>query len=202
MPWKSLLTRGARAIASTRQSKSADSAPPAAESADPTDRPVAFRWRAIVAGAICAYLLSVGLGYAVAKLGLGDNLIVRPLVTFAALFIGGWLAGWMARVAGPINACAVGIIYIVGWAIQNAIFESQLVEQFGSSLSPDMNTADQERLGRFGILKLLPRMNILGILLGDFLILMGAASGGWVAELWRYWRGHASRPRANDVARE
>ena len=65
-----------------------------------------------------------------------------------------------------------------------------------------MNTADQERLGRFGILKLLPRMNILGILLGDFLILIGAASGGWVAELWRYWREHASRPRANDVARE
>ena len=165
-----------------RSPSQADSGPPAAESAEAPERPVAFRWRAVVAGAICAYLLSVGLGYAVAKLGLGDNLIVRPLVTFAALFIGGWLAGWMARVAGPINACAVGIIYIVGWAVQNAIFEGRLVEQYGPSV--------------------LPRMNILGILLGDFLILVGAASGGWVAELWRYWRGQASRPRANDVARE
>ena len=144
----------------------------------------------------------MALGFAVAKLGLGDNLIVRPLVTFTALFIGGWLAGWMARVAGPINACVVGIIYIVGWAIQNAMFESRLVEQFGAVLSPDLSTAEQERLGRFGILKLLPRMNILGILLGDFLILIGAASGGWVAELWRYWREHASRPITDDVTRE
>ena len=161
-----------------------------------------FRWRAIITGAICAYLLSVGLGYAVAKLGLGDNLIMLPLVTFAALFIGGWLAGWMARTAGPLNACAVGIIYIVGWAVQNAVFESRLVEQLSAALSPDMNTSGGERLGRFGVLKVLPRMNILGILLGDFLILTGAASGGWVAELWRYWRGQASRPRADDVARE
>lgn len=151
---------------------------------------------------ICAYLLSVGLGYAVAKLGLGDNLIVRPLITVAALFVGGWLAGWMARVAGPINGCAVGIVYIVGWAIQNALFESQLVEQFGSALLSDTNTLGGERLGRFGVLKVLPRMNIPGILLGDFLILISAASGGWVAELWRYWRGHASRPRANETTRE
>ncbi len=180
--WQRPLTRGARAIASASQSKSAESAPPAAESADAPDRPVAFRWRGIVAGAICAYLLSVGLGFAVAKLGLGDNLIVRPLVTFVALFIGGWLAGWMARVASPLNGCAVGIVYIVGWAVQNAIFEGRLVEQYGLSV--------------------LPRMNILGILLGDFLILIGAASGGWVAELWRHWRGQASRPRTDEVTRE
>ncbi len=167
---KRLLTRGARAITSTPQFKPAEAAPPA----DPTDRPVAFRWRAVVAGALCAYLLSVALGYVVAKLGLGDNLIVRPLVTFAALFVGGGLAGWMARIASPLNGCAVGIVYIVGWAVQNAIFEGRLVEQYGPAV--------------------LPRMNILGILLGDFLILVGAASGGWVAEVWRYWRGRRTGP--------
>ena len=87
----------------------------------------------------------------------------------------------MARVAGPLNACVVGIFYIIGWAIQNAIFESRLVEQYGPSV--------------------LPRMNMLGILLGDFLIMIGAASGGWVAELWRYWRGQAGQPGTSDVAR-
>ncbi|MAG34994.1 MAG: hypothetical protein CL878_01895 [Dehalococcoidia bacterium] len=116
----------------------------------------------------------MALGFSVAKLGLGDNLIVRPLVTFAALLVGGWLAGWMAGIAGPINGSAVGIIYIVGWAIENAVFEGRLVEQYGHTV--------------------LPRMNMLGILLGDLLIMTGAATGGWIAELWRYRRGKRADP--------
>lgn len=132
------------------------------------EQTVKFRWRAVAAGAVCAYLLSVALGIGIAKMGLGENLIARPLVTFAALLIGGWMAGWMAGIAGPINGSVVGIVYIVGWAIENAVFEGRLVETYGYTV--------------------LPRMNIMGILLGDFLILTGAASGGWIAELWRHWR--------------
>ena len=118
-----------------------------------------------------AYTLAVALGYGLARLGWADNLVARPVATGLAVMLGGWLAGWLAGVAGPINGTAVAILFIVGWAVQNGIVEAQLVQEYGP--------------------KVLPRMNMRGILLGDLLLLTAAATGGWLAELWRQWRTRA-----------
>ena len=56
----------------------------------------------------------------------------------------------------------MAIGFIVVWAAQNAILEARLVDEYGPLA--------------------LPRMNIPGILLGDFLNLSAAAFGGWIAE--------------------
>ena len=59
---------------------------------------------------------------------------------------------------GFINGVAVAVAFIVVWAVQNGIQEAQLVDEFGPLA--------------------LPRMNIPGIVLGDFLNLSAAALGG------------------------
>ncbi|HEX2326266.1 MAG TPA: hypothetical protein VH257_01225 [Chloroflexota bacterium] len=111
-----------------------------------------------------AYVAAVAMGVLLARTGLAGNLALFPFVQFMALFIGGYVAGrWAGRgSSGFMQGVAVAIGFIVVWAAQNAILEARLVDEYGPLA--------------------LPRMNIPGILLGDFLNLSAAAFGGWIAE--------------------
>src|SRR5262245_38103875 len=127
-----------------------------AASRTPRPRPVAgdepsitLRWPAILGGLAIAYVASVAMGVVLAKAGLAGNLTFFPFVQFLALFAGGYVAGRWAGVSGFMNGVAVAVAFIVVWAVQNAVQEAQLVDQFGPLA--------------------LPRMNIPGILLGDLL---------------------------------
>jgi hypothetical protein len=116
-----------------------------------------------------AYVAAVAMGVLLARAGLAGNLTYFPFVQFLALFSGGYVAGRWAgrdsegkRRSGFVQGVAVAIGFIVVWAAQNAVLESRLVDEYGPLA--------------------LPRMNIPGILLGDFLNLSAAALGGWMAE--------------------
>lgn len=125
-------------------------------------RQITLRWGAIVAGLVLAYAVSVVAGATLARTGNEGNLNLFVAIQFVALFAGGYLAGRMARVAGFMNGVTVAVVFIVVWAVQNAIWEAQLVQQYGPLA--------------------LPRMNMAGIILGDTLNLTAAAFGGWLSE--------------------
>jgi hypothetical protein len=132
-------------------------------------RTLALKWPAILGGLAVAYVASVAMGVLMARAGLAGNLALFPFVQFLALFCGGYVAGrWAGRGSGEkrpsgfLQGVAVAIGFIVVWAAQNAILEARLVDEYGPLA--------------------LPRMNIPGILLGDFLNLSAAAFGGWIAE--------------------
>ena len=138
-------------------------------------RTLALKWPAILGGLAVAYVAAVAMGVLLARTGLAGNLALFPFVQFMALFTGGYVAGrWAGRgrsaaarsgagsPSGFMQGVAVAIGFIVVWAAQNAILEARLVDEFGPLA--------------------LPRMNIPGILLGDFLNLSAAAFGGWIAE--------------------
>ncbi|MBI3973780.1 MAG: hypothetical protein HY332_21090 [Chloroflexi bacterium] len=125
-------------------------------------RAIVLRWGAILGGLIAAYMLSVAFGAILAATGLAASLAVLPLVQFASLFAGGYIAGRWARVSGFMNGVAVAVAFIAVWAVLNAVYEAQLVRMNGPLA--------------------LPRMNTGGVILGDLLNLSAAAFGGWVSE--------------------
>jgi hypothetical protein len=137
--------------------------PPAAAGAPAgNQRTFTLRWGAILGGLAIAYVASVAMGVMLARFGLADSIALYPFVQFFALFAGGYVAGRWAGVSGFMNGVAVAIAFIAVWSVQNAVQESQLVQQYGPLA--------------------LPKMNIPGILLGDILNLSAAAFGGWLAE--------------------
>ncbi len=125
-------------------------------------RTFTLRGGAILGGLAVAYIASVAMGVLLARLGLAGSITLYPFVQFFALFAGGYVAGRWAGVSGFMNGVAVAIAFITVWSVQNAVQESQLVQQYGPLA--------------------LPKMNIPGILLGDLLNLSAAAFGGWLAE--------------------
>ncbi len=137
---------------------------PAAGSRTPRAAPrsITLRWGAIAGGLVAAYLAAVALGVVLARLGLSRSLAALPLAQFVALFAGGYVAGRWAGVSGFMNGVAVAVAFIMAWAVQNALFEARLVQEYGPLA--------------------LPRMNMGGNILGDLLNLSAAAFGGWVAE--------------------
>lgn len=139
-------------------------------------RSMSLKWRAILGGLGVAYIASVAMGVLLARGGLAGNLSLLPLVQFLGLFAGGYVAGRWAQgrgrtvpgdrpaqpVSGFMNGVVVAVAFIVVWAVQNAVQEAWLVQEYGPVA--------------------LPRMNMGGIILGDLLLLSGAALGGWLAE--------------------
>ena len=135
-------------------------------------RPMTLRPHAILIGVAVSYLLQVGGGYLAATQGivrdpgaeLGGDFSVLPILQFGTIFIGGYLSGRLAGVAGFINGIAVSVAFILIWAGLNAYNEAKLVEEFGPLV--------------------LPPMNMGGIVLGDILNLSAGAFGGWLADRW------------------
>lgn len=130
------------------------------EEANP--RPIKLRLGAITGGAVVAYIVSVALGVILSVTGIGYQFYLLPLAQFIALYTGGYIAGRWAGVSGFMNGVCVAILWIIIWAVQNALLEARLVEEAGPAA--------------------LPRMNMGGIVLGDLLNLSAAAFGGWMAE--------------------
>ena len=116
----------------------------------------------IAVGTLVAFLLLRLLSTALEATGLGQQMFLLPLVQFVALYSGGFSAGRVANGSGFINGVAVAVVYIVVWAILNAVNEARLVQEAGPAA--------------------LPRMNMGGIIIGDLLNLIPAAFGGWLAE--------------------
>jgi hypothetical protein len=155
--------------------RAAKAPPPPQPPAPEGQRTFTLRWLAILGGLAVAYVASVSMGVLLARAGLAGNLTFFPLVQFLALFAGGYVAGRWAggrgfagrgsdapKGSGFMNGVAVAVGFIVVWAVQNAVLESRLVNEYGPLA--------------------LPPMNIPGILLGDLLNLSAAAFGGWIAE--------------------
>lgn len=128
------------------------------------DEPQAIHVRpgAVLAGTVLAYGAMVAGGYVLARTGIGTDLFMQPMVQFLALLLGGFVAGKVAGTSGFINGVAVAVVFIVIWAVQNALWEARLVQENGPLA--------------------LPRMNMGGIILGDLLNLSAAAFGGWLSE--------------------
>jgi hypothetical protein len=122
---------------------------------------IALRWGAIAGGLVVAYLLSVALGVVLAAAGLAGNLSAVPIGQFVALFCGGYFAGRWARVSGFMNGVIVAVAWIAVWALQNSLYEARLVREYGPLA--------------------LPRMNMVGIIIGDLLNLVAAGLGGWLS---------------------
>ena len=116
----------------------------------------------IAVGTLVAFLLLRLLSIALESTGIGEQFFLLPLVQFVALYSGGFAAGRIANGSGFMNGVAVAAVFIVVWAILNAVNEARLVEVAGPAA--------------------LPRMNMGGIIIGDLLNLIPAAFGGWFAE--------------------
>ena len=116
----------------------------------------------IAVGTLVAFLLLRLLALALESSGLGEQFFVLPLIQFVALYSGGFAAGRVAKGSGFMNGVAVAVVFIIIWAILNAISEARLVQEAGPAA--------------------LPRMNMGGIIIGDLLNLVPAAFGGWLAE--------------------
>ena len=98
-----------------------------------------LRPHAVLIGVAVSYLLQVGGGYLAATQGivrdpgaeLGGDFSVLPILQFGTIFLGGYLSGRLAGVAGFINGIAVSVAFILIWAGLNAYNEAKLVEEFG-----------------------------------------------------------------------
>jgi len=116
----------------------------------------------IAVGTLVAFLLLRLFSSGLETTALGQHVFLLPLVQFVALYSGGFGAGRIANGSGFINGVAVAVVFIVVWAILNAVNEARLVQEAGPAA--------------------LPRMNMGGIIIGDLLNLIPAAFGGWLAE--------------------
>lgn len=136
--------------------------PPAARGEEADSPRIKLQLLPIAVGTLVAFLLLRLLSTALDASGVGQQFFLLPLVQFVSLYTGGFAAGRLANGSGFMNGVAVAVVYIVVWAILNAVNEARLVQEAGPAA--------------------LPRMNMGGIIIGDLLNLVPAAFGGWFAE--------------------
>ena len=136
--------------------------PPASRGAEADSPRIKLQFLPIAVGTLVALLLLRLLSTALEASGIGQQFFLLPLVQFVSLYTGGFAAGRLANGSGFMNGVAVAVVYIVVWAILNAVNEARLVQEAGPAA--------------------LPRMNMGGIIIGDLLNLVPAAFGGWFAE--------------------
>lgn len=115
-------------------------------------------WAAIALGAVVAYALQLGAGALLAP----SLPLVFSLAGFFALLVGGYLA---ARLAGQ-QELLHGVLTAVPFI---------LVSEF-LRLSGEMELAQT-------LPTVIPRLNMAGLVVGDLVLLAGAATGGWLAGL-------------------
>jgi hypothetical protein len=93
---------------------------------------------------------------------LQTNLGAQASMLFAAMFVGGLVAGKIAGRMGVIQGVAMAVIFILIGASYKAYVEIDLATQFGPQV--------------------LGPMDMGGLILGDLVYLLGACSGGWLAD--------------------
>ena len=121
-----------------------------------------IRWPAVLIGFLVAVLTSVVAGMLLGRAPIDENPGLLALPSFIALFAAGYVAGRIARRAGPAHGVAVAVLYIFLAASIKALQELVLAMQWGPlAIGP---------------------MNMGGLLLGDLIHLCAGTLGGWLAE--------------------
>lgn len=121
--------------------------------------------RAASVGLVAAVMLQL-LGSSVVFGGRAGNPFAQGVLTFSALLVGGFLAGWLGPVAGSAwNGTVVAIGFIAVAALARTILETQLARTVGPLAlgSSDMT----------------------GLIVGDLVELSGGTLGGWLSRRTR-----------------
>ena len=71
-----------------------------------------IRWPAVLAGFVAAVVPLLVVGMLLGRAPIDENPGLLALPSFVALFAGGYVAGRLARRAGPTHGIAVAVIYI------------------------------------------------------------------------------------------
>ncbi|HLI25981.1 MAG TPA: hypothetical protein VKZ60_02855 [Chloroflexota bacterium] len=121
-----------------------------------------IRWSAVVVGFFTAVIPLLLVGMLLGPAPVEENPGLLALPSFVALFAGGYVAGRLARRAGPAHGVAVAVIYIFLAASIKALQELVVAMQWGPAAVGPMNMG--------------------GLLLGDLIHLCAATLGGWLAE--------------------
>jgi len=121
-------------------------------------------WKGVAIGSLVALGISMTLGRLTAPI-LETNLGAQASMLFASMFIGGLVAGKIAGRMGVIQGVAMAVIFILIGASLKAYVEIDLATQYGPQV--------------------LGPMDMGGLILGDLVHLLGACTGGWLADsLW------------------
>jgi hypothetical protein len=118
-------------------------------------------WKGVAIGSLVALGLSMTLGRLTAPV-LQTNLGAQAAMLFASMFVGGLVAGKIAGRMGVIQGVAMAVIFILIGASVKAYVEIDLATQFGPQV--------------------LGPMDMGGLILGDLIHLIGACTGGWLAD--------------------
>jgi hypothetical protein len=118
-------------------------------------------WKGVAIGSLVALALSLVLGRVTAPF-LETNLGAQASMLFGSMFIGGLVAGKIAGRAGVIQGVAMAVIFILIGASLKAYVEIDLATQYGPHV--------------------LGPMDMGGLILGDLIHLLGACTGGWLAD--------------------
>lgn len=122
-----------------------------------------IRWRAVLVGFLASAPLAAALGLLAATAGWREDSGVLASLLFAAMMVGGFVAGRQAGQFGMIQGVAVASIYILISAGIKAWVEIDLATKYGPHVLGPMDMA--------------------GMTLGDLVYLVGATAGGWFADL-------------------
>jgi ascorbate-specific PTS system EIIC-type component UlaA len=134
-----------------------------------------IRWPAVLAGFVAAVVPLLVVGMLLGRAPIDENPGLLALPSFVALFAGGYVAGRLARRAGPTHGIAVAVIYIFLAASIKALQELVVAMQWGPAAVGPMNMG--------------------GLLLGDLIHLCAATLGGWLADT------HVARQAAPEAER-
>lgn len=118
-------------------------------------------WKGVAIGSLVALALSLVLGRVTAPF-LETNLGAQASMLFGSMFVGGLVAGKIAGRAGVIQGVAMAVIFILIGASLKAYVEIDLATQYGPHV--------------------LGPMDMGGLILGDLIHLVGACTGGWLAD--------------------
>ncbi|MFN8636665.1 MAG: hypothetical protein U0893_22680 [Chloroflexota bacterium] len=118
-------------------------------------------WKGVAIGSLVALGLSMTLGRLTAG-ALQTNLGAQASMLFASMFVGGLVAGKIAGRMGVIQGVAMAVIFILIGASMKAYTEIDLATKFGPQV--------------------LGPMDMGGLILGDLVHLLGACTGGWLAD--------------------
>ena len=121
-----------------------------------------IRWAAVLVGFVAAVIPLLLVGMLLGRGPIDENPGLLALPSFLALFAGGYVAGRLARRAGPMHGIAVAAIYIFLAASIKALQELVVAMQWGPAAVGPMNMG--------------------GLVLGDLIHLCAATLGGWLAD--------------------
>lgn len=120
-----------------------------------------LRWAAIAAGCIAAYIVQVIWGLLLGLSLWSSDPRAFTIASAFSVMAGGFVAGSMAGAQGLFNGTMVALPFIAVAALLKSLGELELLAKSGPLA--------------------LPPMNMGGLIVGDLLLLIAGALGGWLA---------------------